>query len=142
MAVQQVSAERVIAAPAATIFDLLADPTRHAEIDGSGSVRTPTGSPARLSLGATFGMSMKRGIGYSVKNVVTAYEENREIAWRHGGGGVWRYRLAPIDGGTRVTESFEYGGLTGRVIAALGFPKSNQRAIEQTLGRLARVVSG
>lgn len=141
MAAQQVSAERVIAAPASAIFDVLTDPARHAEIDGSGSVRTPTSSSQRLSRGATFGMSMNRGIGYSVKNVVTAYEQDREIAWRHGGGGVWRYRLAPVDGGTRVTESFEYGGLTGRVIAALGFPKQNQRAIEQTLARLDRVVT-
>ncbi len=33
------SVERVIPAPAEKIFDLLADPSRHREIDGSGSVR-------------------------------------------------------------------------------------------------------
>jgi len=31
--------ERVIPAPPEKIFDLLADPRRHPEIDGSGSVR-------------------------------------------------------------------------------------------------------
>ena len=30
--------ERVIPAPASAIFDLLADPHRHAKIDGSGTV--------------------------------------------------------------------------------------------------------
>ena len=55
--------ERLIAAPAAAIFDLLADPSRHQEIDGSGTVKgTPEGSQ-RLALGSKFGMSMKMGIG-------------------------------------------------------------------------------
>jgi uncharacterized protein YndB with AHSA1/START domain len=56
-----VSAERVIRAPAAAIFDLLADPARHPEIDGSGSVRQARpATSTRLSPGATFGMAMKR----------------------------------------------------------------------------------
>jgi len=51
-----VSVERVIAAPADRIFDLLADPARHHDIDGSGSVRDAKDGPARLELGAKFGM--------------------------------------------------------------------------------------
>ena len=54
-----VSAERVIAAPPEAIFDLLADASRHVDLDGSGQLRGVTSSaPERLSLGATFGMSM------------------------------------------------------------------------------------
>ena len=58
--------ERLIAAPAETIFDLLADPARHAEIDGSGTVRGVSESEGqRLALGDKFGMSMHMGIGYT-----------------------------------------------------------------------------
>ena len=42
-----VSVERVIPAPAEKIFDLLADPARHRDIDGSGTVRD-----AKIGLGA------------------------------------------------------------------------------------------
>ena len=37
-----VSVERVIDAPAAAIFAIVADPSRHPEIDGSGSVKSLT----------------------------------------------------------------------------------------------------
>ena len=37
-----VTVQRLIPAPAAAIFDLLADPSRHPQIDGSGTVIAPT----------------------------------------------------------------------------------------------------
>ncbi|MGI8768926.1 MAG: SRPBCC family protein, partial [Propionibacteriaceae bacterium] len=143
MASQSVTGHRTIQAPQSVIFDLLADPSRHGEIDGSGSIQATKGEvPQRLSLGASFGMSMKRGAAYSVKNTVVAYEEDREIAWQHGMGGIWRYRLSPAEGGTLVSESFEYGGVRGRAIALLGFPAKNRAAIDATLQRLAADVGG
>ena len=36
------------------------------------------------------------------------FEENRRIAWAHVGGHRWRYELEEVDGGTRVTESFDW----------------------------------
>ena len=104
-----VSVSRDIKAEPSAIFDLLADPARPCEIDGSATVVSDRGeNPDRLSLGATFGMDMKLGpLPYRTSNEVVAFEEDREIAWRHFGHHVWRYRLEPIEGGTRVTESFE-----------------------------------
>ena len=107
-----VSRTRQIAAPAAAIFDLLADPARHVEIDGSDSVQAvrPSG-PDRLSLGAKFGMDMKFAdfIPYRISNEVVEFVENERIAWRHFGHHVWRYELEAIDSGTtKVTESFEW----------------------------------
>ena len=49
-----ISVERVIDAPPEAIFDLLADPKRHREIDGSGTVRDPRGTVDRLKLGSRF----------------------------------------------------------------------------------------
>jgi uncharacterized protein YndB with AHSA1/START domain len=108
--------ERFIAAPPEAIFDLIADPTRHREIDGSGLVRDSKGPSQRLELGSTFGMSMKAGLPYSMVNTVVEYDENRRLAWqtrgptaigRLVGGRIWRYELAPRDGGTLVKESWD-----------------------------------
>lgn len=137
-----VSASRTIAAPAERIFDVLADPSRHHELDGSGSVQSArAGTPTRLTLGARFGMEMKIGIPYRITNEVVELEENRRIAWRHFGRHVWRYELEPTDGGTIVTETFDWTNARSRkMIELMGYPKKNLAAIEATLARLAALV--
>ena len=112
-----VSTERVMRAPAAAIFDVLADPRRHPEIDGSGTVRQARpGAPDRLSEGATFAMDMQRGMRYRMVSTVTEFDEGRRIAWSpkpaNGRGArfvgrIWRYELEPVDGGTRVRETWD-----------------------------------
>jgi uncharacterized protein YndB with AHSA1/START domain len=54
-----VSASTVVAAPPDEVFALLANPHRHHEFDGSGTVRGAVSGPERLALGDRFGMSMK-----------------------------------------------------------------------------------
>jgi uncharacterized protein YndB with AHSA1/START domain len=112
-----VSVERVIPAPPEAIFALIADASRHPDIDGSGTVKKVKGtSPERLSLGSTFGMSMHQGIGYSMSNTVIECQENERLAWQATlpgflgkfiGGRIWRYELEPTDGGTLVRESWD-----------------------------------
>ncbi len=112
-----VSVDRVIKAPAASIFDVVADASRHPEIDGSGSVVRPRGTlPGRLTMGSTFGMHMKLGVPYTMKNTVIEFEPDHRIAWqtvlsgplgRFIGGRIWRYELEDVDGGTKVTESWD-----------------------------------
>ena len=115
MAERVISISRDIDAPAERIFDLLADPARHGEIDGSGMVQKAKGDPSRLAMGSKFGMDMKIGpIPYGIKNTVVEFEENRLIAWAHFGGHRWRYRLEPLDaGGTKVTEEFDWSTSKG-----------------------------
>ena len=71
-----VTVERVIPAPPERIFAILADPRRHPEVDGSGTVRqaAPAG-PSRLSQGAKFGMAMKFGMPYRMVNTVVEFED-------------------------------------------------------------------
>jgi uncharacterized protein YndB with AHSA1/START domain len=144
---RKVSASRVIAAPPERIFDVLADPAQHREIDGSGSVQgVRGGAPARLSLGARFGMNMRIGVPYLISNEVVEFEEGRRIGWRHLMRHVWRYELEPVDvdgvPSTRVTETFDWGPAPGGALyPLLGFPRSNLRAIEATLERLDRYVT-
>jgi len=143
------SVERVIPAPPEAIFDLIADPSRHQEIDGSGTVRDATEGSRRLALGDTFGMSMKAGISYSMSNTVIEFEENRRLAWQTRGGGklgkrfagrIWRYELEPVEGGTRVNESWDLTEETGRALVwrARGRTRKNMDA---TLERIEQVVT-
>ena len=112
-----VTVERVVAASPEAVFDLVADASRHVDLDGSGQLRGVTpGVADRLSLGATFGMSMHMGMGYTMVNTVIEFEENRRIAWqatlagflgRFLGGRIWRYELEPAEGGTLVRETWD-----------------------------------
>ncbi|CAB4866291.1 unannotated protein [freshwater metagenome] len=136
-----VSVERVIHAPASKIFDIIANPYRHHEIDGSGMVVEPkAGTPERLFLGATFAMDMKMKASYLTTNHVVAFEENHVIAWHHIAKFIWRYELEEVPGGTMVRESFDYRKPWGLVIVPLGWPARNQVAMEQTLSRIAAIV--
>ncbi|MFC7326547.1 SRPBCC family protein [Marinactinospora rubrisoli] len=141
MAHHQVSRSIVIEAPAEQIFDVLATPGRHPLFDGSGSVRGVVAGPERLSLGATFGMNMRVGLPYRMTNRVVEFEEGRLITWRHLGAHRWRWELEPQpDGGTLVTETFDYSYAGTLLYQLAGAPARNARAIEQTLPRLKRLV--
>ena len=139
------SATRAIAAPAAVIFDLLADPARHAAFDGSGTVQAARAdAPARLALGARFGMDMKVGVPYRMTNTVVEFEEGRRIAWKHVGGHVWRYLLEPSADGssTTVTEQFDWSTARSKLFIRLaGYPERNRKAMEKTLDRLGTLVA-
>lgn len=127
-----------VAAPPSEVFALLADPRRHPELDGSGTVKGRLRGPQRLSLGARFGMRMRLLVPYVITNTVVEFEEGRRIAWRHFGRHVWRYQLEPADdGGTTVTETFDWGpALSPRALEVAGIPARNTASIEQTLARL------
>jgi len=140
--------ERLIPAPASAIFDLLADPTRHPDIDGSGTVRAARDGSQRLALGSRFGMSMKMGIPYSMVSEVIDFEEDRRISWqtrppvavaaRLAGGRIWRYELEPAEGGTLVRETWD---ITQERIKVLVRPvrKKTIAAMEETLTRIEEI---
>lgn len=126
-----------VAASPEAVFALLADPRRHPEFDGSGTVRQALVAPPRLFLGAKFGMSMRIGLPYAVRNTVVEFDESRQIAWRHFGRHVWRYQLEPTAGGTRVTETFDYApALSPRLLERTGMVERNRGAVHATLLRL------
>jgi hypothetical protein len=141
MAKRIVSTSRIINAPAGEIFAVLADPTKHPLIDGSGSVKAPRSNPERLSKGAKFSMGMKVGIPYVTRNTVSEFEEGRVIAWHHFAQFVWRYEFEAVEGGTKVTESFDYSKPWGVALDMTGMPKSNLESMDKTLERLDRLVT-
>lgn len=158
---RQVTVERVIHAPPATIFDVLADPEQHAAIDGSHAVKQPIApSQRRLSQGATFVMRMRvRPEGHHpaqllqvvvatlrrgrLTNTVVEFQEGRQIAWRNFGRHVWPYRLEPAGtpDTTVVRETFDYStNIFPPLLELVGFPTKNREAMEATLDRLAHMV--
>ena len=101
-----ISARIRIDAPASLIFDIIRQPRRHHEFDGSGSVQRAIRGPERLSLGDRFGMDMRFGVRYRITSTVVEFEPDRRIAWCHLLGNRWRYELEPLnDHSTLVTES-------------------------------------
>ena len=144
------SVERVIPAPPEKIFELLADPARHRDIDGSGSVKDPIEKSERLELGSKFGMNMKIGLPYKMESTVVAFDEGRCIAWqsrpkgfgsRLGGGRIWRYDLEPVEGGTRVRESWDISQEVGasKWFVGLGRKKTRE-SMTKTLERIEELV--
>jgi uncharacterized protein YndB with AHSA1/START domain len=143
--------QRVIPAPPEAIFALLADPGKHPEIDGSGTVSQARSGGRRLKLGDSFGMDMKWGVPYATRNVVVEFEDNRRIAWQTLApapldklitGRIWRYELEPVDGGTLVKESWDIrkeaivGKWAVRRMAAL-----TERNMSRTLERIEGIVT-
>ncbi len=142
-----ISVERTIPAAPEAIFDLIADASRHPDIDGSGAVKkVKEGGPERLAQGARFGMSMHQGINYSMVNTVVEFEENRRLAWqaalpgflgRFIGGRIWRYELEPVAGGTLVRESWDVSQDHQRSFLKKGKVADYTRAnMERTLARI------
>ena len=55
---QRVCRSVEVAAPAAELFAFAADPRRHRELDGSGTVRDNITMPAEMAVGSKFSTSM------------------------------------------------------------------------------------
>lgn len=149
---KSVSASRLIAADAQRLFDLVADPTMHPVIDGSGSVRNVKGGRRKLALGDRFTANMRIGLPYVITNTVVEYEEGRRIAWAHFGGWRWRWEFEPQtsdtragdtdEAVTRVTETFDWStSRLGPYATLFGRAEKNRAAMERSLNRLAAYVA-
>ena len=135
-------AELEIPVAAKDIFDFIAQPSNHSLMDGSKMVKGTISGPNRLHLGAKFGMRMKQGIPYAIRNEVIEFEEGRSIAWQHLLHNVWRYELQPMDsGGTLVIETWDGRNARGqRWLRFRRFDKWVQFAMAKTLVRLEEIL--
>ncbi len=138
---RKVSRTVEVQAPAADLFEIVADPRRHAELDGSGTVVGAVTGPPRLSGGARFTVRMKQyGAPYKITSRVTDFAEGQVVEWQHPLGHRWRWEFTPLPGGaTRVTETFDYShvsGLKAKGLELTGQPKQNAAGIEATLAQL------
>jgi Polyketide cyclase / dehydrase and lipid transport len=140
---RQVSRSVEVAAPAADLYALAADPRRHRELDGSGTVRDNIKMPTTFVVGSKFSTNMKMlGLPYRITSTVTELKPNEVVEWRHPFGHRWRWEFEALSPTlTRVTETFDYrnaGALKNKLnyYERMGFRKANATGIEATLANL------
>ncbi|HEY1920792.1 MAG TPA: SRPBCC family protein [Streptosporangiaceae bacterium] len=157
MADDTVRATTIIDAPAETIFAILADPARHAAIDGTGWVREALEGEPLTAAGQVFRVAMYHpnvpGGDYRMANRVQAFDPPSVISWEPGqetddapprfGGWVWRYDLAPAGPSqTEVTLSYDWSAVPDRLRERIGFPPFPSDHLANSLAHLAELVRG
>lgn len=133
---RQVARRAVVNAPAAEIFAMLADPHRHHEIDGSGTVKEKVSGSHSVVEGDSFTVAMKQyGVPYKIKSKVVEFEQDKVIAWRHPAGHVWRWELeATSPSMTTITETWDASKTPAYpMFKLMGVVGKNGQGIEQTL---------
>jgi hypothetical protein len=154
MADESISATESIDAPAEVIFALLADPAKHAAIDGTGWVRGPVDSEPLTAAGQIFRMAMYHANhpdgGYQTANRVQVLDRPSAISWEPGydtgdgdlsfGGWVWRYDLTPTGPcRTEVTLSYDWSAVPDSIRQYLSFPPFAPDHLGNSLAHLAHL---
>lgn len=111
------SASRDIAAPAAVIFELIADPSQQPRWDGNDNLVSAAPGQRVHAVGDVFTMEIH--LGTMRENTIVEFEEGRRIAWlpnepgKPAPGHLWRWELDPIDDThTRVTHTYDWTNLS------------------------------
>jgi uncharacterized protein YndB with AHSA1/START domain len=158
MTEETVSATITISAPAETVFAVLADPSRHAAIDGTGRVRNAFDDQRLTGSGQVFRVAMYHenhpNGSYEMANQVLAFEPPHVISWQPGfdspetgqlefGGWVWRYdltQLGPAE--TKVTLTYDWSAVGPAPRQHLQFPPFAPDHLGNSLSHLAAIVAG
>jgi hypothetical protein len=156
MADESLSATAIINAPAEVIYAVLAQPAKHAAIDGTGWVREPLDRQPLTAAGQVFRMAMYHPNHpdgtYQSANRVQTFDPPNAIAWEPGqdtddgglsvGGWVWRYDLTPVGPSeTRVTLSYDWSAVPDDIRQHIGFPPFPAEHLDNSLAHLAELVS-
>jgi uncharacterized protein YndB with AHSA1/START domain len=115
--VRVVSATRDVEAPAARIFELIADPAQQPRWDGNDNLAGANPGQRVRANGDVFTMTTTKQ--KLKENHVVEFDEGRRIAWKPADAGqepsghVWRWELEPLGATrTRVTHTYDWTGLT------------------------------
>ncbi|MEO7350340.1 MAG: SRPBCC family protein [Marmoricola sp.] len=153
---ERIEVNRPVDASPEVIFAVLCDPQGHVAIDSSGMLQSAEGEPV-AAVGDSFVVHMDReSLGdydlglYDVTVTITAYEQDREIAWKVLGrmrpqiGHVYGYRIEPArEEGKRVsivTSYYDWSDIAPEWREADIFPVLSEGALKATLGILDRTV--
>jgi len=156
---EPVAVSRRIGASAADIFKILADPKRHLDLDGSGTLQGSVSDAVVSGVGDVFVMRMYYSqLGnYEMNNHVVEYELDRRIGWEPEAGRGhpdastanarwghrWTFDLVP-DGpdATIVTEIYDCSRAPEDESASMHSGRIWIEAMTQTLERLDRLCTG
>jgi hypothetical protein len=158
-----VEVSRRIEAPAALIFEILANPQRHMDFDGSDMLRGAVFDRPISGVGDAFTMKMyfdRLGGDYLMLNYVVEFEPDRRIFWEPAPGDLpsadgepsaigipaghrWGFTLTPDgDDATIVTEVFDYGYASEELRQAVGQGGGWIEEITASLERLDKICTG
>lgn len=152
---ETVNATVTVAVPAARVFAILADPTTHPAIDGTGWVQESVDPAPLTEMGQIFRMDMYHGDhpdgGYQVVNKVEVLDPPRAVGWLTGqdkgdgrlefGGWIWRYDLRPLGPSeTEVTLTYDWSAVP-RFVRERGirFPPFGPGHLADSLHHLAEL---
>jgi len=150
---KRITVSRTIDAPTKDVFDVLTNPERHAELDGSGFVISDEKSDRITGTGQVFRMNMTgdhMGGDYQTDNTVTGYDPNHLVAWQTapadadppGWEWVWELHAQGSDA-TEVTLTYDWSKVTDKeLLQKLSFPLVEKPALEASLDHLASAVAG
>jgi hypothetical protein len=155
VAEEKVSATLTVAVPAARVFAVLADPTTHPAIDGTGWVQESVDRAPLTEVGQIFRMDMYHANhpdgGYQVVNKVAVLDPPRAIGWLTGdekddgqlefGGWVWRYDLVPLGpSATEVMLTYDWSAVQQSIRArGIPFPSFGPEHLPNSLQHLAEL---
>lgn len=158
MSTDTITARITMAAPLETVFEVLADPSSHQAIDGTGWVRESLDGQPLTGTGQHFRIAMYHANhpdgDYEMANTVRVFEPSRAIAWEPGqagpdgeisyGGWIWRYDLVPADDGVRatlVTLTYDWSAVPAEIREHIEFPPFDPSHLDNSLGHLAELVT-
>ena len=141
-----------IGAPPEAVFAVLADPGRHAAVDGTGWVRDPIEAAPLTGVGQVFRMAMHHGSDYETANQVDIFDPPRAIGWGTGaydadgnlglGGWTWRYDLKPVgDGQTEVSLTYDWSQVGPSFRERIPFPPFDPSYLQDSLEHLAELAT-
>jgi uncharacterized protein YndB with AHSA1/START domain len=150
---KSITVERTIQASTSAVFEVLSNPQRHAQIDGSGFVKGDIGSDRIQQVGDVFTMDMTgdhMGGDYQTENTVTGYSPNQLLAWQTAPAGQqppgwqWIWELeAEGSEATRVRHTYDWSNVTDPdLLSKISFPLVSQSQLEDALTNLDQAVTG
>jgi hypothetical protein len=154
--VDQVSTTLTVSASAAKVFAVLADPTTHAAIDGTGWVQESVDRAPLTEVGQIFRMDMYHANhpdgSYQVVNKVSVFDSPSTIAWLTGyekddgelefGAWVWRYDLVPLGpASTEVTLTYDWSAVPQSTREYISFPPFGPDHLGNSLNHLAELAA-
>jgi Polyketide cyclase / dehydrase and lipid transport len=146
-----------VSAPVEVVFDVLADPSTHQAIDGTGWVRESLTGETLTRTGQIFRMGMYHDNHpdkyYEMANRVEVFDRPHAIAWQPGqgdddanlefGGWIWRYDLEPVGPSrTEVTLTYDWSAVPQQIREHIGFPPFDRQHLDNSLKHLAEIAEG
>jgi hypothetical protein len=162
---ETMSATTTVNAPAEAVFDVLADPSTHQAIDGTGWVRESLDGKRVTGTGQIFRMAMYHdnhpNKDYEMANRIEVFDRPRAIAWQPGtearhmpgregsdddtlefGGWIWRYDLEPVGADrTDVTLTYDWSAVPPHFRENVEFPPFEMAHLDNSLKHLAELAA-